>query len=202
MNYLLPVVCFRNIFSAKFDVLINNFDFSVLKIILHALTLCFLMCFKMSFNWIHCSESVCAWCGLAVAVDVNTLRPRQNGRYFADDIFKSFFLNENVWISIKFSLKFVPKGPINNNPALVQIMVWRRSGDKPLSEPMMVSLLTHICVNRLNELRGKKMVLVCWYLPFHESQGDYETYYCTSCIAKYLAVLHWKSCFVYIIQPK
>ena len=46
------------------------------------------------------------------------------------------------------SLKFVPKGPINNIPALVQIMAWRRPGDKPISEPMMVSLLTHICVTR------------------------------------------------------
>ena len=78
----------------------------------------------------------------------NTLRPRQTGRHFADDIFKCIFLNENVWIPIKISLKFVPKGPINNNPALVQIMAWRRPGDKPLSEPMMVSLLTHICVTR------------------------------------------------------
>ena len=49
----------------------------------------------------------------------NTLRPRQNGRPFADDIFKCIFLNENVWIPIKISLKFVPKGPINNIPALV-----------------------------------------------------------------------------------
>ena len=78
----------------------------------------------------------------------NTLRPRQNGRRFADDTFKHIFLNENVRISIKISLKFVPKGPINNNPALVQIVAWRRSGDKPLFEPMMVSLLTHICVTR------------------------------------------------------
>ena len=56
------------------------------------------------------------------------------------------WMNENVRIPIKISLKFVPKGPINNNPALVQIMAWRRSGDKPLSEPMMVRLPTHICV--------------------------------------------------------
>ena len=79
---------------------------------------------------------------------INTLRPRQNGHRFADDTFKRIFFNENVRISIKISLKFVPKGPIDNNPALVQIMAWRRSGDKPLSEPMMVSLLTHICVTR------------------------------------------------------
>ena len=50
---------------------------------------------------------------------VNTLRPRQNGRHFADDIFKCIFLTENVWIPIKISLKFVPMGPINNIPALV-----------------------------------------------------------------------------------
>ena len=79
---------------------------------------------------------------------LNTLRPRQNGRHFADDAFKRIFLNENARISIKVSLKFVPKVPIHNIPALVQIMAWRRPGDKPLSEPMMVSLLTHICVTR------------------------------------------------------
>ena len=53
---------------------------------------------------------------------VNTLRPRQNGRHFADDTFKRIFLNENVGISIEISLKFVLKGPINNIPALVQVM--------------------------------------------------------------------------------
>ena len=79
---------------------------------------------------------------------VNTLRPRQNGCHFADGTFKRNFLNENVRISIKMSLKFVPNCPINNVPALVKIMVWRRPGDKPLSEPMMVSLLTHKCVTR------------------------------------------------------
>ena len=79
---------------------------------------------------------------------VNTLRPRQNGRHFSDDIFKRIFLNENAWILFKISLKFVPKGPINNIPALVQIMAWRRPGDKPLSESMLVSLLTHKCVTR------------------------------------------------------
>ena len=79
---------------------------------------------------------------------INTLRPRQNGHHFADDTFKSIFVNENVRISIKFSLEFVLKGPINNIPALAQIMAWRRPGDKPLSEPVMASLLTHIYVTR------------------------------------------------------
>ena len=79
---------------------------------------------------------------------IDTLRPRRNEQHFADDIFKRIFFNENVWISMKISLKCVPKGPINNIPALVQLIAWRRSGDKPLSEPMMVSLPTHICVTR------------------------------------------------------
>ena len=83
-------------------------------------------------------KSNCLW--------FNTLRPRQNGRHFPGDIFKCIFLNENVWISIKNSLKFVPKVPINDIPALVQIMAWRRPGDKLLSEPVMFSLLTLICV--------------------------------------------------------
>ena len=79
---------------------------------------------------------------------INTLRPRQNGRHFADDTFKRIFMNGNVRISINISLKFVPKGLINNVPALVYIMAWRRLDGKPLSEPMMVISLAHICVTR------------------------------------------------------
>ena len=74
----------------------------------------------------------------------------------------AFFGNENVRISIKFSLKFVPKGPINNIPALVQIMAWRRPGDKPLSEPVMVSQLTLICFIRpqwVNYYRKKRSLI-------------------------------------------
>ena len=47
------------------------------------------------------------------------------------------FVNENFCILIRIPLKFVPEGPINNNPALVQVMAWRRIGDKPLPEPML-----------------------------------------------------------------
>ena len=47
-------------------------------------------------------------------------------------------LNENVWILIKISLKFVAKGPISNIPALIQIIAWGRSGDEPLSEAMLI----------------------------------------------------------------
>ena len=75
------------------------------------------------------------------------------GRDKIDAISETTFSNPFSWIkmqefSLKISLKFVPKVRISNIPALVQIMAWRRPGDKPLSEPMMVSLLTHICVTR------------------------------------------------------
>ena len=75
--------------------------------------------------------------------------------YWGRDIMAAIFhttsssgFSENVWISINISLKFVPRGPINNIPTVVQVMAWRRPGDKPLSEPMMVRLPTHICVTR------------------------------------------------------
>ena len=74
------------------------------------------------------------------------------------------FLNENVGISIKISLKFVHKGPINNVQALVQILAWRRPGDKPLSEPMMIILLTHICVTRPEWVN-----VCCWHWKRHET---------------------------------
>ena len=98
--------------------------------------------------YLYIMEETVKICVGCVCGCFNTLRPRQDGRSFADDDLKCIFLNENVWIPIKISLKFVPKDPVNNIPALVQIMAWRRPGDKPLSEPMMVNLLTHICVTR------------------------------------------------------
>ena len=55
----------------------------------------------------------------------------------ADDIFKCVFINKNDRIHIQISLKFVPSSPINQELALVQVMAWRRSGDKPLPEPML-----------------------------------------------------------------
>ena len=78
----------------------------------------------------------------------NTLRAKQDGRCFPDDIFKCIFLHENVWLSIKISLKFVPDGQINNISILFQIMAWRRSSDKPLSIQWWPSLLTHLCSTR------------------------------------------------------
>ena len=92
---------------------------------------------------------------------VNTLRPRQDRRHLADDIFTCIFFNENCCILIKFSLKYVRNGPIDNNSALIQIMACRLSGDKPLSEPMMISLTTHIYVTRPQWVKWQ----AAWWLP-------------------------------------
>ena len=53
-------------------------------------------------------------------ITINTLRLRQNERHFANEIFKHSLMNENCCIMITISLKFVPTSPINNIPALVR----------------------------------------------------------------------------------
>ena len=128
------------------------------------------------------------------------MRPRQDGRRFPDDMFKWIFLNENVYILIQISLKFVLNGPINNIPALVQIMAWRRPGDNPLFEPMMVSLLTHLCVTRpqwVNVLQGWIYLIycLCHYIN--------DMFICNVCgfqwyLATLFSILYMWHCFAYI----
>ena len=92
-----------------------------------------------------------------------------------------------MWISLNISPKFVPGVPINNIPALVPIMVWRRSGAKPLSKPMMVSLLTRICVTRpqwikighISRIRTwsslRRIMLLLCMIDFTHIFQDYST---------------------------
>ena len=69
--------------------------------------------------------------------NINSSPPNKMAAILTDNIFKCMFLNENVKIATKILLKFIPKGPIDNKSALVQVMAWRRTGDKPLPEPML-----------------------------------------------------------------
>ena len=62
----------------------------------------------------------------------------------ADDIFKCIFVNENDRIPIQIPLKIVSRSPIDNKPALFQVMAWHRTGDKPLPEPMLILFKTRI----------------------------------------------------------
>ena len=84
---------------------------------------------------------------------LNTLRPRQYGWHFAD-IFKYIFFNENVWILIKISLTFVPKCPISNIPALVQIMASVQATSHYLNQWWQVyrRIYASLSLNELNEV--------------------------------------------------
>ena len=89
------------------------------------------------------------------------------------------------------ALKFVPKGPINNIPALVQIMAWRLPGDKPLSEPMMVSLLTHICVTRSQWVKTGDNVFAFSFISRHSLKPSWlekRPTYTASSISRLLAM--------------
>ena len=71
----------------------------------------------------------------------------------AEDIFKCIFLKEDVCNLIEISLKFVPKGLIDNNSALVQIIAWCLTGDKPLPEPTMTQITYIYASPGLNQLQ-------------------------------------------------
>ena len=88
-------------------------------------------------RWARCLASSSSMSETTQPPGVTNHFMRQNDCHFADDIFKCIFLSQNSCISIKISLKFVPKGPIDNIPALFQIMAYHWPGAKPLSEPMM-----------------------------------------------------------------
>ena len=64
--------------------------------------------------------------------ELHSSPPGQNGRHFAEDIFKHIFMNEKFCILTWIKLKLVAKGPINNKSALVRVTAWRRTGDKSL----------------------------------------------------------------------
>ena len=88
------------------------------------------------------------WFGLDNAININWESPFNThlpldkmDDNLADVIFKPILLNENVWISIKISLNFVAKDPNVNKLALLQVMTCRRTGDKPLPEPMMTRFI-------------------------------------------------------------
>ena len=93
---------------------------------------------------------------LLFSISFNSSPPGQDGRHIADDTFNCIFVIEKF--CIKISVKFVPKGPINNNLALVQIMAWCRLGAKPLSEPMLIrftdAYMRHYGGGWVNSTRG------------------------------------------------
>ena len=100
---------------------------------------------------------------------LNTLRLKQNGCHFADDIFKCVFFNENVWIWNQISLQFVPKSSIDDKSALVQVMACHQTGNKLLPETMMVKFTdTYNVWLGLIELKNWKPIIFLWNDTIHE----------------------------------
>ena len=83
----------------------------------------------------------------------------QNGHHFADNIFRCIFVNETICILIQISLKFVPKGLIDNMWALVQVVAWHLTCHKPLPESMMTQF-TDAYMRHSGEMRSKKSEFV------------------------------------------
>ena len=146
--------CYTYIYPLCSEICCGNIKCITFSLIF-ALLICH--CTKTYIIWrqqpvvLHNTNHGCWWlCDASSPIinhhGVNSSLPGQNGPHFAGDIFKCIFLNENVWIPINISLKFVLKCQIDDIPTLVWIMALCWPGDKPLTEPMMISLLMHICV--------------------------------------------------------
>ena len=121
-----------------------------------------------------------------------TLRTQQNGRHFADDIYKSMILNGNCRILILNSLKYAHKGPVNNKPALVQIRAWRPPGDKPLSEPM-VNSFSGVYKHHSGSIIKQALYISC-FSPFQSSFNSNllrSSLRTTLVICMYIRLLPW-----------
>ena len=145
-------------------------------------------CIKISFSNIFSKYRLCValqdltGCGCKVTTKISApccpvafavricLRLTHWGRDKLATISQTTISNAFSWMKmlgfrLKFHWSFFPKGRINNIPLLVQIMAWRRPGDKPLSEPTMVRLSTHICVPRPQWVDN--FILICRHQEYN-----------------------------------
>ena len=124
---------------------------------------------------------------------INTLKLRQHG-----DIFKCIFLTENVWIPIGISLKFVPKIPINNIPALVQMMTCWLVRIKPLSESLMVRSPTHLCIAKPQWVKFQSAAYYVWVNNHNSCSATIDvcvSYFIASPASQWLMLSWWTSTF-------
>ena len=90
---------------------------------------------------------------------LNTFKTRQNGRHFPDDIVKCKSSNENIYFD-KYFTAVCSRGPMNDIPALVQIMAWRRPGDNQLSEA-----ITDTGINDLAIAKERETIICAHFMP-------------------------------------
>ena len=115
-------------------------------------------------TWVYLRKcSPCRVCWVDLAIEIGQTLTHW-GRDIMDAIFQTTFSNGFSWMKIyEFRLRFhwslFLGVQFNNIPALVQIMAWRRPGDKPLFEPMLVFVPTHICVTRPQWVKCRSSVI-------------------------------------------
>ena len=109
----------------------------------------------------------------------------QHGHHFTDDIIRCIFMNETFGIFIQFSLKSVPKGPIDNKAALIWVMAWHQIGNKPLPELMLTQftdtyatlggdkLMPYMNRKSLWLLMRKHMLMPYWLIKPHKLLSIY-----------------------------
>ena len=149
-------------------------------------------------GWAHIQNDTWVWHRLVTSTSIHTgWVDSHNFRHFKATHFKHieaetrwpafsrhFHTHFLEWKCMNFDYNFkkfvlrVLKGPVNSIPTLVQIMAWRRPGDKPLSEPMMVSLLMHICGTRPQWVNSMLLYTPSMHvLPFFPSMGVMSTHW-------------------------
>ena len=110
---------------------------------------------------------------------VDTLRPRQYGRHFADDSFKCIFLNENISISFKTSLKLISKGDINNIPGLVDGSDNGLSPERLFYQHIYASLGLNELDHNSRRLRTSVCLSDCVCLSYASILHGFFPYVCT-----------------------
>ena len=116
----------------------NNWDHCLFSLPI----LCFPWNMQTGFFYVVYGYTLTSWWIVVIYVNIsfNSSRLGQNDHYFGRWQFQMHFFYENDVIPLRISLKFVPRSPINNKPALVQVIAWHQTGDKPLPEPMLTQL--------------------------------------------------------------
>ena len=154
--------------------------------------------------WLACLaaiENAIRWPCMTVSQSpCTTLKAGNFACHCKDDIFNCIFLNENVSISLKIQLRFVPTVRINNIPVLVQIMAWHWSGNKPLYESMVVRLLMHICATRPQRVK----YLLCHSVLSDHLKENSDTYLLQYFSFKFRGVTKYNSFsrFIYIYNAR
>ena len=67
---------------------------------------------------------------------INALRPNQGGSHLADEMVERIFCGSKLLFFDANSTKGVSSVQLRKNTALIRVLIWCRTGHKPLSEPI------------------------------------------------------------------